>query len=416
MAADIIERARLYIAKMPEAVAGQNGHDATYQVAVALVMGFDLSPAEALPLLEEYNARCRPPWSAADLARKANQADRASRVKRGYLLGAWTPPRQRQEGMAASCGSGEALPPVKPKMNLDALRRFAGKWADVVDLVWLANRSAFDPARVTSERFLELLYRPQEKVLVFDDDKSQGRLWPDEGRTVPHSGKYGVWMQVQPVNGEYYEWGVDKEGKPKFSRRSEPSITAWRYFVLESDEAPMRMWLGALALLPLRIAALYSSGGDSVHALVRVDAASKSDWDSIKAEMKAGLVTIGADPGAMSAVRLSRLPQAWREGKRDKDGRYHRFPTPRLQKLLYVNPTPQAAPLVDLLARRDVEKTWATAASFPQGDGSDITDVESFLGCQYYAPVSQICRQTVEWRLSADATGFDTGADSQTGA
>jgi hypothetical protein len=47
--------------------------------------------------------------------------------------------------------------------------------------------------------------------------------------------------------------------------------------------------------------------------------------------IKPVLVTLGADPGALTAVRLSRLPQAMR-GE-------------RCQRLLYLNPLPTAVPI-----------------------------------------------------------------------
>jgi hypothetical protein len=37
------------------------------------------------------------------------------------------------------------------------------------------------------------------------------------------------------------------------SRRSEESVTAFRYILLESDVSVMRDWLGLLVQLPLRI-------------------------------------------------------------------------------------------------------------------------------------------------------------------
>jgi hypothetical protein len=78
--------------------------------------------------------------------------------------------------------------------------------------------------------------------------------------------------------------------------------------------------------MPLRIASICESGRRSIHALVRVDAASKAEWDRLVAPIKPVLITLGADPGALSAVRLSRLPQAMR-GE-------------RCQRLLYLNSQP----------------------------------------------------------------------------
>jgi len=49
---------------------------------------------------------------------------------------------------------------------------------------------------------------------------------------------------------------------------------------------------------------------DRFHALVRLDATSKSAWDALIHQVKPVLVTLGADRGALSAVRLTRLPQS----------------------------------------------------------------------------------------------------------
>lgn len=83
---DVRERARKYICRMPEAVSGQHGHDACFRVAIALVRGFQLDDSDAMTLLEEFNARCAPPWSERELAHKIKQAHKA-RVPAGYLDG-----------------------------------------------------------------------------------------------------------------------------------------------------------------------------------------------------------------------------------------------------------------------------------------------------------------------------------------
>jgi len=82
----IEQRARAYLDKIDGAVAGQGGHDATYKAALALVRGFALPESTALSLMQEYNARCVPPWSEKDLARKVSQACKSERTGLGYLL------------------------------------------------------------------------------------------------------------------------------------------------------------------------------------------------------------------------------------------------------------------------------------------------------------------------------------------
>ena len=68
-------QARAYVAKMDAAIQGKGGDTQTFNVACRLVIDFALSQEEALPILLEYNLRCAPPWSLADLQHKLAKAD-----------------------------------------------------------------------------------------------------------------------------------------------------------------------------------------------------------------------------------------------------------------------------------------------------------------------------------------------------
>jgi hypothetical protein len=112
------------------------------------------------------------------------------------------------------------------------------------------------------------------------------------------------------------------------SRRSEESITAWRYAVLECDHKPketwLPVWLRILVQLPLPIVSITYSGDKSLHALLRVDAASKAAWDQlVRGRLLPRLVPLGADPQALRAVQLTRLLGCYRGDS--------------LQELLYLN-------------------------------------------------------------------------------
>lgn len=81
----VSERAEKYIAKLPEAVSGQNGHGATFHAACVLVLGFGLSPDEAFPVLAQWNAtHCKPEWSEQELRHKLADANKQS-GERNYL-------------------------------------------------------------------------------------------------------------------------------------------------------------------------------------------------------------------------------------------------------------------------------------------------------------------------------------------
>lgn len=328
---NMVERARRYVAKCPHAVSGQGGHNATFHVAAVLVHGFALGEADALALLGEWNRSCVPPWSDGDLRHKIKSAaNTVHLLPRGHLLG--------DDAKNGRAGSTKPLPPPPPKptFNPETLKRVANKVSGIEDVIrFLSERS---PVRVESQdsaSVLRHLYARAsgEKVILFNVMESQGQfVWDAANSDVIQNqhlptGKDGVWFLPQPVDGEFHE---NPRLENKLSRRSEEAVTSWRYVVLESDEADADDWLRCLVQMPFRIACICESGGRSIHALVRIDAASKADWDRVMLPIKPVLITLGADRGALSAVRLSRLPQAMR-GE-------------RCQRLLYLNPQPNGVP------------------------------------------------------------------------
>ena len=80
----VVDRARKYLAKLPPAISGQSGHNATFRAACVLVLGFELTEADAAALLSEWNTGCQPPWSEKDIARKVREAGKQP-GERGYL-------------------------------------------------------------------------------------------------------------------------------------------------------------------------------------------------------------------------------------------------------------------------------------------------------------------------------------------
>jgi len=335
-----LERARRYAAKCPASISGQRGHDAAFHTAAVLWNGFGLTEADTLMLLREWNCWCQPPWSEAELIHKVRSVAGARHSDaRGYLLrnGSGPGPEAPGTGRRDACPA-PAPAPAKPAFCPMVLKRVAAKAASVRDVVaFIEGRSPVAVEGLGSAGFLRRLYPKGsgEKVLVFSEMRSQGQLlWKADASDVIFeedlpAGPEGVWFLAQPVDGEYH-CNPRLGGKP--SRRSEESVTAWRYAVLESDEAGPDEWLRCLIQLPLRIASVCESGGRSIHALVRLDAESKADWDARVGAIKPVLVTLGADPGALSAVRLTRLPQA----KRGE----------QVQRLLFLNPAPDGTPII----------------------------------------------------------------------
>lgn len=90
----VLRRARAYLSSIPGAVSGSGGHNQTYAAATAMVHGFALDPAVAFDLLmREFNPRCVPPWSEAEMRHKVEDAaNKPHERPRGWLADARTTP------------------------------------------------------------------------------------------------------------------------------------------------------------------------------------------------------------------------------------------------------------------------------------------------------------------------------------
>ncbi|MBL9145334.1 MAG: hypothetical protein JNM99_16775 [Verrucomicrobiaceae bacterium] len=212
---------------------------------------------------------------------------------------------------------------------------------------WFKARSPLPVENRGPERFLHAITNAGERVLCFTEFKSQGQcLWRSGGGLCLTNGPLskwcnglsdGAWFLPQPVTGEWLELDrLKSEHNPTGrTRRAEECVTSFRFALIESDEAEPAQWLSALAQLPLPIVSVVTSGGKSIHALILVNAANKAAWDDfVRGDLLAQLARIGADPAALTAVRLTRLPFIHR-GE-------------RLQELLFLNPEPSCTPIANL--------------------------------------------------------------------
>jgi len=84
-APDVLERARRYVARIEPAIAGQHGDLHTFRVCCRIVRGFALSDDEAFTALNEWNARCQPPWTEQELRDKIARARRYGKEEIGHL-------------------------------------------------------------------------------------------------------------------------------------------------------------------------------------------------------------------------------------------------------------------------------------------------------------------------------------------
>jgi hypothetical protein len=181
-------------------------------------------------------------------------------------------------------------------------------------------------SKVDASEVLKALF-PGGKTILFVDHRSQGQLvWSAETpaedvRRLGKTNSEGAWFLLNPVTGE---WAEREGAKP--TRRSEVNMTAYRHVLIEADNVPCGDWLTILRKLPIPIVSVTLSGNASAHAIVRVEAENRDEWLAAANKLADIVVPLGADPNAITAVRLTRLPGVIR-----KD-------TAQEQRLIYFNP------------------------------------------------------------------------------
>jgi hypothetical protein len=352
----ILERARRYLERCDPAVSHAHGHDTTFRVTCALIHGLCVNPEDAYQLLRDhYNPRCEPPWNDADLRHKIASACAAPTGKpRAYLLGIGiaVPPRP----VVFSPSPSTTTKVSKAHYDSAYLQEFTAKLSDTIDAEYLEARSQFTCHNRTPAGFLHKIFRPGEDVWVTSNSQSsEGLIWTHDGPVQDLSelnhlqtDQFGVWFLSNPIDGAPHKIErLSSEFNPEgISFRATECVTDWRHAVLETDCAPVELWLKALVLLELPIVAIYDSGGRGPHALVRLDASSCPKWHALLAPHLEHLVRLGACARTLSPLRLTRLPNCMRAE------------TGRFQQLLYLAPTADGTPIAARPMREDPLADW----------------------------------------------------------
>ena len=267
----------------------------------------------------------------ATCGRPVHQREIEDAVRKAFQSN-WTPSKTLNSGPTFKSHA-------RLKFNPQRLKEFAAK-GPKVDAAWLERRSPVSPWN-NGPSTLKWLFEPGDVIHIFDDMKSSTPKYSPcvneyldswMSPTLTHHAPDGVWFLCNPTGGRSYM----NPRTGKVSLRSQESIIRFPYAVLESDTAPADQWLSALVQIPIRISAIYTSGGRSIHALWKVATGSKEEWDAAVEPFKRPLKVLGADAGALSAVRLSRLPGCIR----NKTG--------RMQTLLYLDPAATGTPLAEM--------------------------------------------------------------------
>jgi hypothetical protein len=217
--------------------------------------------------------------------------------------------------------------------GLSRLRFLRGNFTEA-DLWEASPVRLSDNWREDFPMLLECLFFPGERInIVSEFAERNGKASPiGRGRTfsreewifhhrtigVPED-RAGAWIRMNPTDGN----GI-----------SDGNITAYRFFLLESDRLDLEGQVRLFAQLPLPFNAIISSGGKSLHGWVRTDAETVESYREAVHTIFSRLAEYGIDTANKNPSRLARLPGVQRNIGRIGDGR---------QRLLYLAPSRTAS-------------------------------------------------------------------------
>ena len=279
------QRAALWLSKVPPAISGQSGHSATYTAAVGLVHGFQLSEADSLALLSNWNQSCQPPWTDRELIHKIREAASKSHSKpAGHLLQSGSAPSTAPFDITKVSFKRPSPPtPITPPdPQASEFKRFMQAAFAATEVVCICD--AVEEGRpVSAGSFI-----PVEEWIARFDDPASRILSPE---------REGIFVRINPF-------------KPNLYSGSDNDISAYRHVLVEFDDKPKPEQEKLFRDSGLPITVLIDSGGKSIHAWVRVDAPSRKEWDA-RRDLIYSLIP-GVDAKNKNPSRYSRLPGAWR--------------------------------------------------------------------------------------------------------
>lgn len=208
----------------------------------------------------------------------------------------------------------------------DAMTVVGADWAD--DVAVPADEGPWDPARELSD-YLAALFDDDDKVCVVTES------WERDGRHLPTKGHWDrtageLRQELAACGGDVGkvvgDWDAEAGAWVRFNPLDgrgcgNANVTEYRFALVESDTLDVGRQMGMIEAMRLPCAAVVSSGGKSVHAIVRVDAGTDYGLYRRRVErLYAFCEARGFAPDRQNKnpSRLSRMPGATRGERRQR--------------------------------------------------------------------------------------------------
>jgi RecA-family ATPase len=317
---DTLDRARQYLAKLPPAVAGQNGHSQTFRVACVLVQGFALSTADARGLMQEYSSRCVPPWTEKEIEHKLKDAETTPEPKgRGYLLKGlkhiYRDPQDTPSKPAAPTPTPTASRSPEPKQKPKRYHSSA-----------TAANPIPDPLPNGAAQLLSSAFEENEgvRISIGRNDEKDGREVPKDSGVCLSREEWILKLQKNDGNPNKILSSSQKNGifisinPMKLGGSRDSDVTAYRHVLLEFDHISKQEQWNLIVQSKIPATAVIYSGGKSLHAWVRVDAQNRAEYDERVKILYKHFEDYKPDTQNKNPSRFSRLPNCVRAKARQE--------------------------------------------------------------------------------------------------
>ena len=272
-----------------------------------------------------YSASDWEEWSRNDSRYHAGECEKKWNTFRGAaspITGGTLVQMAKEHGWRPSSGDGPGY-----ELGWDDI--IGSRDGVLVDKGWLEGKDVHEPASWDPvkdiTKYLEVLFQPDENVgYVTESWERDGKHFPSKGlcdRTagelIQQLNKYhdvasvfgdcnpevGAWIRFNPLDGN----GVKNE-----------NVTDYRYALVESDCMELEQQHALIRELELPVACLVYSGGKSIHAIVKIEAANYDEYrkrvDYLYNVLKKNGLPV--DTQNKNPSRLSRMPGVMRKGRK----------------------------------------------------------------------------------------------------
>lgn len=272
-----------------------------------------------------YSASDWEEWSRNDSRYHAGECEKKWNTFRGAaspITGGTLVQMAKEHGWRPSSGDGPGY-----ELGWDDI--IGSRDGVLVDKGWLEGKDVHEPANWDPvkdiTKYLEVLFQPDENVgYVTESWERDGKHFPSKGlcdRTagelIQQLNKYhdvasvfgdcnpevGAWIRFNPLDGN----GVKNE-----------NVTDYRYALVESDCMELEQQHALIRELELPVACLVYSGGKSIHAIVKIEAANYDEYrkrvDYLYNVLKKNGLPV--DTQNKNPSRLSRMPGVMRKGRK----------------------------------------------------------------------------------------------------